>query len=499
MSLATRLYRQLRVHILEGALEPGARLPSARTLSTDLRLSRNTVEAALAQLVTEGFVVRRVGSGTVVADSLAEAAPFAAVHRRTTAARKHGDPRLPQPPATVLLPRRGREIERLGAAEIERDRGDRPCATDVRGFPLQTWTRLWSRTSRQAAMRLLGPSHPLGLYDLRQQIAEHAALSRGLRCAPEQVLVVSSTQQAIDLTARLLLDPGEPVLFEEPGYPCARAAFLAAGAAIDRAPVDDEGLMVDRLPTASRRVLYVTPSHQFPLGVEMSLARRLAVLRWASAAAAWVLEDDYDSEFRHDGRPTAALHALDQQERVIYAGSFNKTLFPGLRLAYLILPPALVDPFAAARRIVDGYSSPLVQRVLAEFMASGQFASSLRQARQHYAVCRETLVTHVQAEWRDAVWLGPATGGSHVVAHLARGTDDLALSARLNSDQPGSDGLGIAPLSRYYDGSPARSGLLLSYSSSTPTGIARTIKALAPHFARLERYRADDRTGASHA
>jgi GntR family transcriptional regulator/MocR family aminotransferase len=485
--LHVRLYRQLREHILAGALAPGARLPSARMLARDLKLSRNTVEAAFAQLVDEGFVERRVGAGSVVAQTLTEVAPFA----------RGANPRA-LPRATPRLGRRGSAMHELGRAEVEADARSGTWHTNAPGFPWQAWNRLIARETRRQGTAFLGTVPQLGLESLRRQIAETASLARGLHCSWEQVVVVSSTQQALDLTARVLLDPGDPAAIEEPCYPSARAALLAAGARLTSVSVDEEGLVVadlerrrsgrpsqsPRTPRTPRtpRMVYVTPSHQFPLGHTMSLARRIQLLRWASAGGEddrrWVVEDDYDSEFRYDGRPIAALYGLDTAERVLYVGTFNKVLFPGLRLAYMVVPPSLVPVFEAARRIVDGFSAPLAQAVLAEFMASGQFTSYLRQARQHFALCRERLVAALEERLGDAVTLGPSTTGLHFVAHFTgkRAPDDVAVAARCTET---AGGLSVAPLSRYYfSGSPGPRGLLLSYGTLDPERAEDSVAAV---------------------
>ncbi len=464
--LYVQLYRQLREHILAGSLEPGARLPSARMLAQELGVSRNTVESALAQLVDEGFVERRVGAGSVVVESMGETAPFA----RTRPAPKA----RPQP---VRLGKRGSAIVALGRAQIHSDAGTGAWATNAPAFPWREWNRLLARQARRSGAALLDASSQAGLAELRLQIAKYASLARGVRGDVRQILIVNSTQQAIDLAARLLLEPRQPSWIEDPCYPSAYAALAAAGSAPRGVPVDDDGAIVEELPPrSSAGLIYVTPSHQFPLGGTMSLARRLALLRWAAANGTWILEDDYDSEFRHDGRPIAALQGLDASDRVIYIGTFNKVLFPGLRLAYMIVPETLVDAFAAARRIVDGYSPPLPQVVLAEFMATGLFASYVRQARQHFASCRDALVESVREHWGDAVRLGPSSTGLHVVAHLPRRTDDRRLA-----EQP-VRGLSVAPLSRYYLGRKKRSGLLLGYGTATPEQIRAAIRAfrLAP-------------------
>jgi GntR family transcriptional regulator/MocR family aminotransferase len=288
------------------------------------------------------------------------------------------------------------------------------------------------------------------------------------------VLVVNSTQQAIDIAARLLLDPGSPAFIEDPCYPSALAALKAAGAKVRGMPVDVEGAVTDSLPgNAKPGLVYVTPSHQFPLGMTMSLSRRLSLLNWASRTGSHVLEDDYDSEFRHDGRPITALQGLDSCGRVLYIGTFNKILFPGLRLAYLIVPSGLARAFASARRIIDGYSPPLPQAVLAGFMASGHFASYLRLARLHFRACRDAVVKAVEKHWGDSVELGPSSTGLHVVALFPPGTDDVRLAR-----QP-VRGINIAPLSRYYSSRKKPAGILIGYGTATREEIEPEIGRLA--------------------
>jgi GntR family transcriptional regulator/MocR family aminotransferase len=312
--------------------------------------------------------------------------------------------------------------------------------------------------------------------ELRRAIAEHLALTRGVRCEPEQVVVVNGTQQAVDLVARLLLDAGSVAAMEDPGYPSARAAFLAAGARVRGVAVDHCGLRIDRL--AARRppaLVYVAPSHQYPLGVTMSLARRLSLLGWANATGAWIVEDDYDSEFHYEGRPLAALQGLDPAGRTIYVGTFNKVLFPGIRLAYLVVPPSLADPFAAGRRLLDGFSAPLPQLALAEFLARGHFAAHLRQARGVYAERRDALLRYAGRAWGDAARLGPCATGLHLAALLPGGSDDRRIAGAAPAG-----GMGVAALSGYYHHGPGRPGLLLSFGSAAPDRIRRTVDALAP-------------------
>ncbi|MBL8984804.1 MAG: PLP-dependent aminotransferase family protein [Gemmatimonadetes bacterium] len=474
--LYTQLYRRLRDEVLSGSLKPGARLPSARTLAADLRLSRNTVEAAIRQLTAEGFVVRRIGSGTTVATSLGEAAPFPGPRRSSAGPRPPVGEARPIRPNSVRLSERGRQMTTLGQLEIATEHPHGPCSTDVIGFPARTWNRMLARRARRSGSALFLPGHPRGHPALRAAIVEHARLTRGVRADPDQVVVVSSTQQAIDLAARLLLDPGSIAVMEEPGYRSARSALQAAGAVVRGVRVDGDGLDVDRLAEErDARLVYVTPSHQFPLGVTLSLPRRLALLQWAATTGAWIIEDDYDSEFRYQGRPIASLQGLDRADRVLYVGTCNKVLFPGLRLAYLIVPPPLVDPFAAARRVTDGFSPTLIQAVLADFMTAGHFAAYLRLAKAHYAECRDVLVERMARTWGDRVRPGPSDTGLHLVGHLPNDRDDAAIAARALPN-----GVGMAALSGYYLGRPVGRGLLLSYGATTPAQIVRSVDALGP-------------------
>lgn len=488
--LHARIYRDLRDHILSGGLQPGARIPSARSLAADLKVSRNTIESAVAQLVAEGFVERRIGSGTVVASSLADVAPFA----------KRGGARATEKPAAAATherdegPRtkRGQLILKIGGPETQGDRLTSASASDAGFFPWQRWTKVTAQFARKASARALGAASPAGLRELREEIAKYVNLSRGLSTTGDMVVIVSSTQQAVDLCARVLLDPGDIAIVEEPGYPSARGALLASGARVMPIAVDDEGLDVAALPgaadhaktkqkakaqaqDASPRLVYLTPSQQFPLGGTMSLARRLALLAWARDTRAWIVEDDCDREFWYDGRPIAALHGLDRAGRVIYLGTFNKALFPGLRLAYMIVPQHLVPTFTAARRLADGFSPSLPQLVLADFMKTGHFTASLRQARHHYNACRDALVGGIQEHWGKSAHIGPASAGLHLTVHLNDAADDAAIASAAPAH-----GLGVTPLSRYYAMSHPKRGLLLNFGATDPAAIRAAVKALAP-------------------
>ncbi|MCE9601503.1 MAG: PLP-dependent aminotransferase family protein [Gemmatimonadetes bacterium] len=480
LPLYAQLYQNIREHILSGSLAAGATIPSARTMAADLRLSRNTIEAALGLLVEDGFVTRRVGAGTVVAD-VRDLASLAPRWRRAPApATPARDPLLTEPAAPPApLSARGARLAAAGLAERDADHRGLPTTVDVTKFPLGEWNRLLARASRERGLRALQSGDPQGDRALRRAVAEHVRLARGVRCTADQVLIVNSTQQALDLTSRLLLAAGDLVLVEEPGYPSARAVFTAGGATVSGLPVDRHGARTDRLEEfPGTRMLYLTPSHQFPLGVTLTLRRRMAALAWARAHGAWIVEDDYDSEFRYDGRPIAALQGLDRHGRVLYIGTFNKVLFPGLRLAYLIVPEALADSYTSARRLTDGGSPPNVQTALAAFIRSGHFAAHLRRMRLHYRTRRDALVRRLTA-LGDAIRLGASDTGLHLVAHLADGVDDERLAAA-----GAGFGLGIAPLSNYFAehraGEPVPRGLLLTFGASSIAEIGAGAAAFSP-------------------
>lgn len=472
--LHRRLYRQFRAHILEGRLAPGERLPSTRTLAAELKVARNTVEAAFAQLVTEGFLERRVGAGTVVSASVAERLPApspTAMSRDAKAVRA-------RPSA------RGRQLLSLGVTELRYDETSGPSATNLSLFPAREWTRMLVRSARRGGHAWMVGGDSQGLPDLRREIATHVGLSRGLRCGPEHVLVLTSTQEALDLAARVMLDPGDTVVVEDPGYLSAHAAFAAAGARLHPVPVSRDGLVTRSLPRGQGvRLAYVTPSHQFPIGVPLALSRRLELLHWAAERDAWIIEDDYDSEFCYDGRPIAALQSLDPDGRVLYLGTWNKVLFPGLRLAYMVLPESWIPAFVAARRITSGPPAALLQAVLTEFMATGRLAAHLRHSRLRYQESRDALLEAIAEHWGDRVELGPARTGLHVLAHLADSVDDVAVARAARRA-----GLAAGALSRYHRARRPWRGLVLNYGAGNPASLRHAAALAAPALRRLARY-----------
>ena len=354
-----------------------------------------------------------------------------------------------------------------------------PAMADL---PLAAWQRCLGRRARRAPGRAYDYGHPQGSPALRAALAEYLARSRGVACSPEQMLIVNGSQQALDLSARVLLDPRDAVVIEEPCFEGARHAFELAGARLVLAPVDEEGLDPAILRREGRhaRLVYVTPSHQYPLGGVMPYPRRVALLAWAASADAWVIEDDYDSEYRYEGRPLETLKALDEGERVIYVGTFSKVMFPSLRVGYVVLPPALVEPFLRVKTLADGGSPSLEQDALADFLSEGHFERHLRRSRRHNGARRAALLEALRAQLGDAVEIAGANAGLHVVVWL-RGRSSRGLSGLVR--EAAATGVGLYPVTPHYAEPPPRAGLLLGYAGLSErdirAGVARLARLLA--------------------
>lgn len=475
----TPLYQQLFAHlqaaILAGRLPGGLKLPSTRALADELRVARNTIITAYDQLLAEGYIESVEGSGTFVAHVLPEAL-------LTTAKPPTQPPRKPLPAETAppQISQRTQAqmtapqvVPRLPFAVNGRLRPFSLGLSALHAFPYALWSRLVTRQVRRLSIDTLTYQEPAGYWPLRKAIAAHATVSRSVRCTPEQIIIVAGAQGALDLAARVLIDDGAPVWMEDPGYVGARGALLGAGAQIVPVPIDHEGLMVDsgreRAPKA--RLAYITPSHQFPLGVTMSLARRLALLQWAQRADAYLLEDDYDSEFRFAGRPLATLQGLDEAGRVIYIGTFSKILAPAFRIGYLILPPPLVKPFLAARQLIDFHMPLLEQAVLADFIAEGHLARHLRRLRTLFAARRAALLAALRP-LPLAIHAAPV--GSHCVGWLPTGVDGPQLA-----QQAAANDLNLWLVSTYCMEPLARDGLLLGYGDHDEAEIQGAVGKLA--------------------
>jgi GntR family transcriptional regulator/MocR family aminotransferase len=476
--LYRQLYERLRAAILAGQLETGARLPSTRTLASELGVSRNTTALAYELLRLEGYIASRVGDGTRVARVRPEQPPQAA-------RRPHDQPRTatpdPRPPA---LARRGQLLVTTAAAAgafyaSEPRAGTRVFGVgepDVASFPYETWARLVASHARHSLRAVSLYQSAQGYPPLREAIAAHIGITRGVQCAPDQIILTAGSQGALDLVARVVLDPGDLAWVEDPGYPGAHGALLAAGARLVPVPVDHEGIDVaagrERSPAA--RLAIVTPSHQFPTGVTMSLPRRLALLEWAREAPAWIVEDDYDSEYRFSGRPLEALQGLDSTRRVIYIGTFSKVLFPALRLGYLVAPTELLAGFSVARRLIDVHLPLLEQLALADFMAEGHFTRHLRKMRLLYLERRDALVDALERELGDSLEVSVPEAGMHLVAWLRAGGTAQAVAHRA-----AAHGLRILAILQTGGRSLPRDGLLLGFASATPAELRAGVRTLA--------------------
>jgi GntR family transcriptional regulator/MocR family aminotransferase len=471
------LYEALRAEILAGHLAPGARLPSTRDLGAQYHLSRGTVVLAFELLKSEGYTEGQVGSGTRVSRTLPDDLLRAAPGAPAAAAGRAPSPRR-------RFSRQARRLTSFSPLESRPSRAFRPNLPALDLFPTALWAQITTRRWRRASTGLLLGCGPTGYRPLQEAVAGYLNASRGVRCRPEQVTIVSGVQEALDLVARLFLDPGDRVAVEEPGYPGAALIFEALGARVAAVPVDDEGLMASPRALQGARLVYVTPAHQFPLGATMSLGRRLRLLEWARRSGALVFEDDYDSEFRYSGRPVPALHGLDDGGHVLFAGSFSKVLFPSLRLGYLVVPVDLVERFAAAKSVASRHPPLLEQAVLCDFIAEGHFARHLRRMRQVYAERLGALldgarrhlaglleVSAVEAGLQTAGWLGP---GLHAEPAAA------AAAAR---------GVEVTPLGRYSRGSLRRQGLQLGFAAVDPAEIGRGVRELGRALEALARPR----------
>ncbi|MGE0873881.1 MAG: PLP-dependent aminotransferase family protein [Burkholderiales bacterium] len=470
--LYPQIYQRLRQAILAGELAAGARLPSSRLLAEEAGVSRNTVLLAYDQLLAEGYIRGRPGSGTYVASELPDQVP----PRRAAGA---AEPATPS--RAARLSRYGAHaLEALGAVH-EADSAPRfdfrYGLPSVQDFPFFVWRKLLMRRLRRPTLASVNYAHPQGHRPLRAALADYLQRVRAVNCNPERIVVVNGSQQALDLISRVLLDPGDRVLIEDPQYLVARQVLLAGGAKLVPAPVDGEGLVIDRIPKRARhaRLAYVTPSHQFPTGAVMPLSRRLALLAWAQRNGTYVIEDDYDSEYRYAGRPIEAVQALDRDGSVIYVGTLSKTMFPSMRVGYLVLPAQLVPAFVAAKFLADRHTPTLLQEVLADFIGEGHFERHLRRTRTRNESRRAALLAALRAAFGDGVEVTGSGAGLHMLVWL----NELPL-ARLEEllRHAREDGIGVYPVAPCYLVPPRRAGLLLGYAALDEAEIRRGIERL---------------------
>lgn len=463
LPLHRQLYEALRRAMLDGKLGPGERLPSSRDLAQDLNLSRNTVVAAINQLSVEGYLVSRVGSGTYVNDSV----PRAAAGRHSGSA----GGRVPAP--APRLSARGEALaSRFRASELE-VQPFTPGIADFSAFPLTLWQRLQNKHWRMTYPDMLDYNSSGGYAPLRRAIADYLRVFRSVQLDADQVIVTTGTQQSLELCARLLADHGDTVWVEDPAYWGAVKAFMATGLDLHPVAVDDEGICPGAADDARPpRLIYLTPSHQYPSGAVMSLPRRHQLLSTARAHNAWVLEDDYDSEYRFSGPPISSLEGLDADGRVLYMGTFSKVLYPGIKLGYLVVPKPLVASFRQAHYDLNRPGQMPLQAALAEFMEMGHFSSALRRARQSYGERRQCLLEALKpvlaAPGQAGPFISGAEQGLHLCLRLPPGTDDQALAQRL-----AQQGLTVRPLSAYCLARQDLQGLVIGYGYAPLTGIQR--------------------------
>ena len=455
----------LREAILDGRLRPGRRLPSTRDVASRYELSRGTVVAAFDQLKAEGYLTGRIGSGTYVTRILPDALLDAGPARRVRA-------------ASALAPRRlsrfARQARPFRGAGPDRTRAFRANQPALDLFPTTLWAQLAGRRLRRSTSAMLRGTGPMGYTPLQRAVADYLGTARGVVCAPEQIAIVSGAQEAIDLSTRLLVNPGDRVCVEDPGYPGASLAFAAAGAVVLRVPLDAEGMKVPHTRGEDIRLVYVTPAHQFPTGTCMSVSRRLALLRWARTTGAMILEDDYDSEFRFSGAPVPAMQGLDRHGVVLFTGSFSKVLFPSLRAGFLVVPPDLVDRVAAIKSLTTHHAPLLDQAILCDFITEGHFGRHVRRMRGVYAQRLDVLLDALRDRLPGALEVSNIEAGLQTSAWFRKKIDGAAVIQAARQR-----GLDLLALSRFSSGPMDRDGLLLGFAAIDPPEIRRGVKELA--------------------
>jgi GntR family transcriptional regulator/MocR family aminotransferase len=464
-----QLYEALRSGILDGRLAPGTCLPATRDLARQYQLSRGTIVNAFDLLKSEGYLEGSMGSGTYVSKVLPDELLHVKFNRQQA--------RDPEQPVQRRPKRRvsnyARRV-RLFPHESRPARAFRANIPALDLFPASLWAQVAARRWRQVSTNLLQGCDPMGYRPLREAVAGYLTTSRGVRCAPEQIAIVSGVQEALDLVARIFVNPGDRVSMENPGYIGAALVFESLGAKISAAGLDEEGIELGAAGLRGVRLLYITPGHQFPLGISMTLPRRLQLLEWAANSGALIFEDDYDSEYRYSGRPVPALQSLDRAGSVLFASSFSKVLFPSLRLGYLVIPPDLVDYFAAAKSITTRHAQLLDQAVLCDFIAEGHFGRHLRRMRGVYAERLSILLKSAREQLAGLLDISDVEAGLQTVGWLRHGINGESAAraaAARNVD--------VIPLSRYTRGRTKQEGLQLGFASMDPRELKRGVEQLA--------------------
>jgi GntR family transcriptional regulator/MocR family aminotransferase len=465
--LHKQIYDGFRLSIVVGNLRPAQRVPSSRSLALQLRISRIPVLNAYAQLLAEGYFESRTGAGTFVSESLPESLTTCQNGTRQSSPSGSAPRPVARPSSVTSSVQRPPWVGGWGAFSVHQPAFDH--------FPFPVWSSLITRHSRNPRVSAIHNTDPLGLETFRQAICAYLRTARAVHCEPDQVMVVSGSQQALEISARVLLGKGSAIWFEEPGYGLARKVFEGAGCRLVPVPVDDDGMSVSagikRAPRA--RAAYVTPSHQYPLGSTMSAGRRMQLLNWAQSAGSWIIEDDYDSEYRFESAPISSLQGLDRNQRVIYIGTFSKVLFPSLRLGYLVIPPDLVSHFIAVRTAMDIFPPYLYQETLTDFMRDGHFARHIRKMRVLYGERRTALVNSIENQFGPELKIHGTQAGMHLTVALPEGLSDREIATKA-----AAKGLWLWPLSSSYMGKVPCQGLILGFGNNAADEMPRAVSQL---------------------
>ena len=469
MPIYRRIFDELRGGILNGRFPPGTRLPATRVLANELEVSRNTILHVFEDLFSEGYLESRVGDGTYVAKTLPEdhllprKAPIL-------------DAKLPCGNDQIALSARGRLLAELAVTTAPTlAKTFSPDIPAFNSFPLDTWGNMMAQSWRESQPNVLGSAAVGGYEPLRNEITQHLQAARLVNCNSDQVIITSGTQQSLDLIARLLMDHGDAVWIEEPGYIPARNVWTAAGAKLVPVPVDSEGLniVIGKEREPHPKFIFVSPSRQYPLGMTLSVQRRMELLAFAREVGAWIIEDDYDSEFRYSGSPVPAMQSYDPSH-VIYLGTFSNSMLPTLRLGYMIVPQGLVQPFITAKGVIDRHPPILEQTTLYKFMAAGQFAAHVRKMRRLYLERQTVLLDELKKQLPNFIAIAPAETGMHLVGTFNHKIDD-----KVFCEAAGRCGISLRPLSIYYLTEPKQSGLIIGFAAFPRSSIINGVSRLA--------------------
>ncbi|MCD9185893.1 MAG: PLP-dependent aminotransferase family protein [Pyrinomonadaceae bacterium] len=478
MPLYRQVYNSIRTSILQGELAAKTRLPPTRVLADQLGVSRITVVNAYEQLFAEGYLEGKIGAGTFVASKLPD--DLLQTSKPKNIEKRQSSPLNLSPFGEKLL------MGDLESTRVQFETKFQPFQnglTAIDEFPFGIWSRIAAKFYKNPPRSMLGYGDPQGFYKLREAVAAHLKSARGVNCTAEQVIITSGAQQALDLTARIFLSEKDTFLIEEPCYREAWNSFSATGAKDFSVAVDKEGFNLANAPRTDEKakLVYVTPSHQYPLGHTMTLARRLELIEWARKQNAWIIEDDYNSEYRYAGRPLASLQGLDSAGRVIYIGTFSKTIFPALRIGCLVVPPDLVDVFTVARAFNDAHSSVVNQAILAEFISEGHFARHVRRMRRLYEERQEILVREVKNKLADFIEIEKSEAGMHLIGWLRHDLNEEKIAAEASKKN-----IKLSAVSSYYSGKPPRKGFIFGYTAFDELQIKEAIAKLAEILRRID-------------